>query len=344
MKRAHERSLAQARMIANHINYLAANGVPGTQRMDADETNMLALELEQMRTRVYETEYPELKARQFISVTNEVDSGADTFSWREIDYVGKAEVIRNYADDPKSIETSGAKNTHSVIALGDGFIHTIQDMRRAAFSGQPLNARKALAARRIWERGLDDVAALGAPDDGIANGLLNKTVGTSAGQIRGTTVTAANWTDSSISGSGMVSDLNAGVQAMVEDSEETMTPNLLLLSTAHFLRLSHTRMSADNAETALEAFLRTNPWIEDVQSWNLLKAVDGASGNNSRGLLMRKDPDVAELVIPQEFEILPPQVQNYAFKSLAHGRTAGTVVYRPLGLRYLTGFPNDPTV
>ena len=345
MKRAHERSLAQARMIANEINDLASQGVGGeTQRMDADETNMLALELEQMRARVYEAEYPELRARQFIPVTNEVDSGAETFSWREIDFAGKAKVIRNYADDPPSVETKSEKQTNSVVSLGDAFEYTIQDIRRAAFSGQPLNARKALAARRLWERGLDDIAALGAPDDGIATGLLNKTVGTSAGQIRGGAVTAANWTDATIDGDGMVNDLNQQVQGMIEDSAELYTPNLLLLTTAHFLRLSHTRMSVDSTETALEAFLRTNPWIEDVQPWNLLKAIDGASGNNSRGMLLRRDPDVVELVIPQEFEVLPPQVRNYAFKVLAHGRTAGTVVYRPLGLRYLTGFPNDPTV
>ena len=140
----------------------------------------------------------------------------------------------------------------------------------------------------------------------------------------------------------MVKDLNSGVEGMIEDSSETITPNLLLLSTANYLRFAHTRMSATNSESALEAFLRANPWIEDVQPWNLLKSIDGA-GDNTRGLLMRKDPDVVELMNPQEFEVLPPQVKNYAFSVLAHGRTAGTIVYRPLGLRYLQGFPADPT-
>jgi hypothetical protein len=230
-----------------------------------------------------------------------------------------------------------------VVSLGDSFEYSIQDLRRAAFSGQPLSARKAIAARRIWERGLDDIAALGAPADGIANGILNKTVGSGAGQIRGTAVTAAAWKDATLDADQMVKDLNAGVQGLIEDSSETQTPSLLVLSTANYLRFAHTRMSADNSESALEAFLRANPWIEDVQPWNLLKGIDGA-GDNTRGMLLQKDPDVVELVIPQEFEVLPPQARNYAFKVLAHGRTAGAVVYRPLGLRYLTGFPNDPTV
>lgn len=340
-KKAHDRSLAEARLIADHVNYLANTG---EARMDADETNALALELEQMRSRVYEADYPELKARRFIPVSNEIDPGAETFSWREEDYVGRAKVIRNYADDPESIETKGSKNTHSVLSLGDAFEYSIQDMRRAAFMGGNLSARKPMAARRIWERGLDSIAALGAPDDGIPTGLLNKVVGTGAGQIRGTAVTAASWKDASLDPGDMVNDLNAGVQAMIEDSAETQTPNKLLLSTANYLRLAHTRMTDDTAETALEAFLRTNPWIEEVQPWNLLKGIDGGGDtDNTRGLLFRSDPDVLELIVPTEFEILPPQVRNYAFKVLAHGRTAGTVVYRPLGLRYLTGFPNDPS-
>src|SRR5690606_15421027 len=46
-KRAHPRSLAQAQIIAAHLNMLA--DADGEQRLDADETNMLALALEQMR-------------------------------------------------------------------------------------------------------------------------------------------------------------------------------------------------------------------------------------------------------------------------------------------------------
>ena len=343
MKKAHPRSVAQVNGIVSFINGLVDSGVEsaGRVRFDADETNMLALELEQMRARVYETDYPELKARRFIPVTNEVDTGAESFAYREDDYAGEAKVIRNFADDPPSVETSSEKVVHSVLSLGDSYTYSIQDMRRAAFSGNPLSARKAIAARRVWERGLDSIAAFGAPGDGIPNGLLNKAVGTSAGQIRGSAIdTAADWTDAGLNADNMVEDLNIAVREMITDSKETYTPNRLLLPTVHFLRLSHARMSADNSESAAEAFIRTNPWIEEIDSWDKLKEIDGTGGNNSRGLLYRADPEVLELVIPQEFEVLPPQVRNFAFKVLCHGRTAGTVVYKPLGLRYITGLPD----
>lgn len=332
----------QAHEEAKYLAEVCMRMQPNERRFDADETNMLALQLEQMRARVYEVEYPVLKARRFLPIDTEIDSGAESYSAEETDEVGEAKVIRNYADDPPTVETSSSKTTRSIVSLGDSFFYTLQDIRRAAFSGKPLSARKASAARRAWERGLDSVAALGAPDDGIPDGICNKTVGTSDGQIRGNAVTAAAWKDATLDPDQMVADLNAGVQDMIEASDEAHTPNLLLLSLANFLRLSQTRMSTENSETALEAFLRSNPFIEEVASWNKLKEVDGA-GDNTRGLLLERSPDVVELVISQEYEVLSPQPHNYGFRVLAHGRTGGVDLHRPLGLHYLTGFPADPT-
>src|SRR5690606_26342599 len=163
------------------------------KRLDDDATNMVALALENMRARVYEEQFPDTKARRFLPVNNEEDPGHETFSYEETTFGGSAKVIRNYADDPPSVETSGRKVTHGIVSLGDSYFYSIQDMRRAAVSGRPLVARKARAARVVYERGLDGIAAFGAPDDGIENGLLNKPIGTSAGQIRGTAATAADF-------------------------------------------------------------------------------------------------------------------------------------------------------
>lgn len=333
-------SIAQAEEMARTYN-LASSMNQGAQkqelRMDADETVMLALELESMRAKVYEADYPEVKARRFIPVNNEDDTGADSFSYEEQDYAGKAKVIRNHGDDPPAVEVKGAKVTHSIVSLGDMFSWSLQDVRRAVFSGKGLPARKALAARRIWERGLDDIAAYGAPDDGIATGLINRTVGTGAGQIRGTAATAANWLNASLNPALILDQLNRLTSELVIDSKETQMPDTLLLPTRHYMKIAQTQMAVENSRTILEAFLASNPWITDVQPWDLLQAVEGST---SRGVAYKRDLDVLELNIPQEFEVLPPQAVNYSWKVLCHGRTAGTIVFRPLGIRYLTGLPN----
>lgn len=340
MKKAHPRSLAQAAYIVESINRGMAAGhyreddLYNAKRMDADETNMLALSLEDMRARVYEAEYPELKSRKYLPTTNEVDTGAETYSFETTDYRGEAKAITNYADDLPHVETDGDKVIHKVQAYGNGYSYSIQDLRRAAFSGKPLSARKARAARRLWERKLDSVAAFGDPTFGIASGALNNSdVNIEALANAGTWATKV--------GAGnpdqVLADLNALCAAVINESKELYMPRTVLMPTNQFLLCTQTRIAAadGSSETIMEAFLRTNPWVQNVDMWDLLAGA--GAGSDDRIVAMEADPDVLELVIPQEFEVFPPQAKNLAFQVLCHGRTAGTAIMRPLGVKYMDG-------
>lgn len=332
MRKAGPKALAQARALARFHNELSdLHGDVGRDahiRVDADETNMLALALEQMRSRVYEDKFAILKARLYLPVSGDVDTGAETYSFEETTEVGEAKIISNYADDLPAVETSGSKVSHEIIAIGDSYHYSIQDIRRAAFSGKPLNARKAVAARRAWERKLDEVAATGAPNDGIPSGALNNSSVTIEGLAA-----AGVW--SGKTAQQMLNDLNKLVRGLVTDSKEHYMGDSLLMPLAQHLLISQTRFSNDNSETVLEAFLRANPAVQSVDPWD--KLAGAGAGATDRVMLYMKDPEILELVIPQEFEVLPPQPKNLAFQVLAHGRTAGCAVHRPLGVRYMDG-------
>lgn len=339
-------TMAQAKRLVAYLNSVSSeHDQPDDfrgRRIDADETAMLALALEQMRAKVYEEDFPALKAREIIPVESDIDPGAETFSYEETQEVGSVKVISDdaAADDPPSVEVGSTKVTHSVVTLGGMFTYTIQDLKRAAFSGRPLQTRKATALRRIYERGIDRIAALGAPDDGIPYGLLNRDVGTTAGTLRGTAMTTAAWDGSPVA-ADMVADANKGVAEFIADSEETQEPDTLVLPTLQYLRFHHTYTTDGSPESAAQRFLKSNGFVKRIVPWNLLKDVYHVDGtNDSRGMLIRTDADVFSMVVPEEFNVLAPQPQNYAFKVLARGRFAGTCIYRPLGLRYLTGFSN----
>lgn len=331
-KKASRQALAQARALIQHHNFLSSvrgdSSRDAVIREDADETNMLALQLEQLRTRVYEDVHTPLKARQFLPVSSEIDTGAETFSYEETDYYGEAKLITNYADDPPMVETDGQKITHKINPYGNGYHYSIQDIRAAAFAGKPLPARKAIAARRLWERKLDDVAALGDPNAGIPSGALNNSsVGIEA------LAAAGAW--STKTAQQILDDMNALVDGFVTTSAENFMPDTMLLPLAQYLLVSKTRFSVDNPETVLEAFLRANPMIQMVEPWDKLAGAGAAS--TDRAMVYMRDPMVLELVVPQEFEVLPPQPANYGFKVLCHGRTGGCPVYMPLGVRYQDG-------
>ena len=321
------KSLAQAQYMAEVYNRLCA--LQGDKsRMDADETNMLAQELEAHRARVYETKYPNLKARLFLPTNREDDTGAETVTYEETDEVGEAKIIHNMADDFPTVETSGVKISFSVVSIGDSYIWSIQDVRRSVFSGKPLSSKKAIAARRAFERKLDSVAFSGSPVDGIASGFSNNaSVGIEALAAAGTWATKT--------AQQMLDDLNKLASGLFTTGAELWDADTLLLPSAQFKLIEQTQMSTDSGESVLAAFLRANSGIQRVASWNLLSGA--GAGGLDRAVLYMADPEVLELVIPQEFEVFPPQPQNLAWKVLCHGRTAGCHVYQPLGLRYMDG-------
>lgn len=338
----HPATLAQATRLVAFLNSEQVLNAPGDHRgqvirRDADETNMLALALEDLRTKVYEAEYPALKARQLLNVASDIDTGAESLAYEETDEAGEAEVIGNYSDPVPSVETKGQKKTAVILPIGVGYNYSIQDLRRAAFSGRPLEARKALAARRAFERKIDTMAALGGESvRGIATGICNKTVGTGAGQVRGTAMTAAAWDVTPVA-ADMLTNLNALVAEYVVDAKEVVPEGLTLaMPTVHYLRAHHTMFTDGKPESVAQRFLANNGFVSALVPWNKLLGVD-ASGTESRFLILPKDSEVAEIVMPQDFEIFGPFPKNLAFEVLCHGRTAGSLVYMPTKIRYGTG-------
>lgn len=312
--------------IIRHINRLSPRSEPAL-RADAGEAGMLELQLEQMRARVYEVQYTELKARKFLPIATDIDTGAETFSYEQTDEVGEAKIITNYSDDLPSASSKTEKITHHIVSLGDSFEYSIQDLRRAAFSGVPLDARKAKAARNAYERGLDNLAAVGSSAHNIGGFVAASGVEISA------LAAAGAW--STKTGVEMLADLNKLVNEYIVNNKETIMPDTLLLPTAQYLLMSQTQMDTQNSRTLLEAFKASNPSVNMVEPWNVF---DGSGvGPSDRAVLYRRDPEIVELVIPQEFEVFAPEPRNLAFIVNCHGRTAGTCIYRPLGIRYIDG-------
>jgi len=65
--------------------------MPPTQdRLDAADSIFFAQELEKVKARVWERKYPELTGLTLVPLSTEVDAGAETIVWRELDSVGVA--------------------------------------------------------------------------------------------------------------------------------------------------------------------------------------------------------------------------------------------------------------
>ena len=312
------------------------------RRLDADETAMLALQLEQMQARVYEAPYTKLQTLAVAPMVGDVDSDAESFAWEEIDRVGEAAFIADdsLGDDLRSVEIKGTKQTRAIYTAGVAVNYTLADMRRAARSGKPLQTRKLSAAREAFDRLTDRVCALGDSTRGISYGLCNWAVGTGSSQVRNTAMTSADWIAASASAQGMLDDLNAAVAAMVTASDGVFTPDTLALPMYAHLRLSHTMFTDGRPESVKERFLRTNGYVSRIVDLNRLKEADGTGANQSRGVLLSTSPNNFGAVVPMPFQLRPPQEVGLGVRIMAVGRIAGFVIYQPLAMHYLTALPN----
>ena len=312
------------------------------RNLDADETAMLALNLEQMLARVYEQPYTKLQTMDVAPIVGDVDADAESFAWEEIDHAGEADFISDDAlgDDLKSVEIKGAKQTRAILTAGVAVNYTLADIRRAARSGRPLKEHKLAVAKVAFERLVDRVAAVGDTKHGITYGLANWATGTGANQVRSEVATTADWTTGSVSAAGMLQDLLDFVANYSNQSEGAFVPDTLALPLYLRLRLAHTMFTDGRPESVLERFMRVNGIVRRVVDLNRLSNV-GSASDTSRAVLMETSPANFGVVVPQPFTIRPPQEVGLGVRILAVGRIAGFVIFQPLSLRYLTALPNS---
>ena len=297
-------------------------------RLDAGETATLARQLEFIYAKTYDIKYTTLKARRFIPIDTSVDPGADFYTYRQWDMFGMAKIIANYADDLPRVDVLAKEYPAPIKSLGAAYGYSIQDLRRAAMSGSQLDAKRASATRRANEQAVDNIAAFGNADAGLGGFTNNVNV---------PLVAPDNGPWSGATPLEIIADLNKLVNSIIVATLETFEPDTLLFDTASFNRVNTTPMSStgDADKTILRFFLDNNPYIKNVDQWT--KLTDAGAAGVTRLICYKRDPEVVELVIPQDYEQFPPQARNLEFVIPTHSRIGGVSVRYPLAMAYMDG-------
>lgn len=308
--------------IALLATLMAAGGI----RLDDGETALLARQLEYVKTQTYDILYSKLKSREFIPISGEVDVGAETWTYRQWDWRGMAKIVANYADDLPLVDALVKEFPQRIVDIADAYQWSIKDLRRAAKSGVPIDTKKAQAARNAIERKMDDIAAFGDTASNIPGFLNNANVPV-------VNLTNGAWL-STATADEIMADLFELEQAIIDQSEEVHEADTLLLPTAHYGKIATTKFSTNSDFTILQWFLKNAQTIKTVGRWNKLATADGGS---PRALAYQRSPDVVELMIPLEFEQLPPEKRNLTYLVACLGRIGGVCWYRPLAAAYGDG-------
>ncbi len=239
-------------------------------------------------------------------------------------------IAGDYAADLPAVDMMASEKVQIIQSIGDSFSYSIMDLRAAAKLGMPLEAEKGTLARQAIENKIEalsifgDVAA-GLP--GFAN-MPNVPILSAPGNLTG------NWLGGATPDQ-ILDDLHALSDSVVVSTNNLHAPDTLLLPLRHYAYVARKRINDLNDETILSIFLKTNNYVRNVDQWLPLATADGSGG--PMAICYHRDPKVVKLVIPQEFEMMPPQPTNLAFGVPCHARYGGVSWRYPLAAVYGVG-------
>ena len=340
--------------LADYINPRALEAVSG-QRFDAATTAFFLRDLTEVMGRTFDVKYPDLKARQILPVFTGVDPGAEGYVWRQYDRVGAAKVVDSYGADLPESEVIANEFQSRCLSIGASYSYSIQDLRKARMAGIPLETRKALSARRSMEQAIEQIAFFGlaqVPGTGASQAMQFVPASQNTNDpmamygftnFPGLTVstTTNNWTSASTSVSTIVSDFNQMFLTVIQNSKGVHTPDTVVLPLSIWSQLSTTaRSTTFTDDSVLQYLQKENPWLKAVY-WSTMLETAGLKQDGStpgpRIMLLERNEENLQLVIPQEFEQLPPQMVNLMFKIPCHMRIGGLRVSYPKSILALDG-------
>ena len=294
-------------------------------RLD-DAGLFLDRQLEYIRPQIFEVEYADIKYSTILPVTAEAGPGSQQFTYRIMDATGDFKLISDAADDLPRADVSQTEKSINIRSFGGSFGYTVQELRAAQMANVALEQRRAAAVRRAYEEKVESVAMFGEGSVNLAGFFNNATVDV---------ISANKWfSTSSVTAQEMLEILNQGVSAIISGSNMKEQPDTILMPYEDYNTVSTTRNSDSSDVTVLEYFLRTNPYIRNVEPINQLAAANSSLAKN-RLVVYKRDPQKVQLHIPQPLELFPPQQRGLEFIVPAHARVGGVALYYPKSVKYV---------
>lgn len=297
-------------------------------QVDAAETLAFARQLEQVSSRVFKIQYPELKASTLIPVNNEVAEGVESLTYRIWDSYVMAKIVGNYSTDYPLVNATAREVTTTFFKVGDAYMYSVDDLRAAARGGIPLQSDFAAAARRGIELAREEIAAVGSPEKGTF-GLANHP------NVSIVTLPTGSWASAGTDGLELLADLNYLVTTMAVNTNEILAVDTIVLpySLYRIATLKLVSSTGDNASniSVLEMFRQQNPGVE-VISWNKLETAD--AGGGPRIVAYKRSSDVLEFLVQTEFETFPAEYRALTWTIYCRGAFGGVIVKQPAGILY----------
>jgi hypothetical protein len=300
-------------------------------RRDAAESAFVERELTSIESTLYKTDFPELRAKALIPTVENYDPGAAIHLYQEITSVGEAEVSADLTGDIPFADLSVAETSQKVRVIKSGFRYSYLDVLRSRMAGRPLDQLKAVDAKLMAERKVDETAAQGHSTTGL-NGLLNHASITTTVATNGVALSPlwANKTPDEI-----VKDFADPCNRIIAATLGIETPDTAILSPERYGYIASTRMGDGSDMTILKFLLASLGWLKAIEPWYYCTSL--GTGTSQLMCVYKRDPRVLEQRIPLGYTALPVQEVAYYYQVPALMTTAGVILRKPLAVQTVYG-------
>lgn len=300
--------------------------------MDTAQTVFFSRQLEEVDKTLYNVRYGKLEALELVE-PKPMHPGAETYTYRQFDRRGLAEIVSNYQTQSKRVDVEGKEFTSYLRSIRVSFGISIQEIRAAQLAQSDLDMQKAMAARRSIDEKLNQIALVGSAEHGLF-GLYNQpTAGSYTVPADGTGSSAlwANKTSDLI-----LRDMFGIVDQIPTNTAEVETAKRLLMPYSRHRLITSKKLSTagDGTLTVLNFFNTARP---GVQVRGALFLDTAGAGGLARMVAYDPDPMNLQWLVAVPFESFPTQLIGMEYVTECHARAGGVVLRYPLTMVYGDG-------
>lgn len=313
----------------------------GNRFDSAEEASVFfARELDHVKARSYDVEYPELTAINLFPISSEADEGAETITYYTYDKNGVAKVIDNYSTDLPRADVDGKASYAKIKSIGTSYGYSAQEMRASRLAGKSLDTRKGEAARYASDSAINKIAWAGDEESGLM-GVLSKGQSIPLYAVTAAASGKTSWIEKTPD--EILADINGMAKQVARVTKNVERPDTLCVPSEVYMHISTVRIP-DTATTVLKFLLDNAPYIKNIVSTAELDADSvgtnpyaAASGGQGVAFLFKNDERKLSLENPMPFNQYPLQVKNLETVIPCEARTAGVIVYYPLSALIAVG-------
>ena len=297
-------------------------------KLDANESVFFKRQLESVMARQFDVKFRPNKALSIFPVDSSDGPAATEITWRGFTRVGTAKMVSDYAHDFPRVDVYGFEDSVKPKDIGDSYGYSIQEIRRAAMAGMPLEARRATAARQAIDDKIDYIAWYGDTATNL-KGFLDYP---GISEYTTTSGTSGDTEWSVKTADEILKDMNGIVHYVVEATNGIELPDTMLLPLGQYNYINSKRLGDGSDKTILAYFMENNQYIKSVIP---VVELDGAgSGGSDRMMVFVNDIDHLCIKLPLGFEVGEADKKGFEYQIPCVARTAGMVVFYPASIAY----------